>query len=234
MKEHYKGTPFTNRLVEGEFTPRSSRLMSLVDLPNKAIRVDTRDTELYRIIMGRQLFRKYKAQGICVPEYEIVLGSLYDNKEVERKTAFYVIDKVYEQGKLTPQERKDFKSQFDQYYTTLISIMSDVFFHGGFYITDLKQDHLVYGKTARNQKNRLYYVDVDPFFNSFDPLVRSHQNAHFVTHLRGIGYQIREAELYMEACMGGGKLSSSRKTLTKFLRSVPKTHPYYEEIAKLM
>lgn len=125
--------------------------------------------ELYR--RGKALFSTLRdSYGISVPPFEYIFGQNPSEKNQSSFTIYTVRDRVagIDLVKADASEETGLRDKVDNFFTKFVHFYSDVYDHGGDYLTDVPPAQFVYGKCSQDTEKEVYFVDTDPWLNNYD------------------------------------------------------------------
>jgi hypothetical protein len=238
--ENTEKDPFKEKLQKSEYD--SDTLQELSSLPGKIIRkmsldvleTDTdKETAHEAAVKSRELINELSSKyGISVPNFEMVIG--YDEEYGEQVLYIFEdkvkgdnLSKIEYDKKETPRISK----QLDELYTKLIIYIFDKYTKGGYYLPEMffSNEQFVFSINNKGEKKEIYLVDIDPFFEKFNPLDREQiENTNIFYHLNNFSKMIIESEQKLNE-----SLSQTRTEFNKLLNNLPSLKEFEEILTEL-
>jgi hypothetical protein len=240
MLESQTGTPFKLRIINSAFQDSSgeNRIRTFKNNPNKIVRVDAFEgRKVQEIIeeysMARSLFEELHTKyGFDIPSIEYVIGQ----SPQKVKSIFTITDKIHgtdlyrlSPGSQTSSEKDRIYSLLATHYDALSGYYTDKYRHGGKYLSDLKNSQWVLGKRSGETADRIYLVDLDPYYDEYDSLNPTKQQAEDFYHdLLQVYVDIYD----MEEKFPDYYFDTSRHSLRTLLVSMASGDSFYKELRK--
>ncbi|MBI2637400.1 MAG: hypothetical protein HYW88_00735 [Candidatus Sungbacteria bacterium] len=167
--EKPEGTPFIEPLSPSEFALRIKKIESM---PGKVIRMDFASTDhtsidgaIREFNRGKKEFeRMEKEYGIAISQTDFVLGRAEGDED--SIVMYSVVDKISgENLDKTEKFPDEAEAEFDNFYANISRYYADVYKNGGTYWGDYRDDQFVYGHKDKETKDRIYCVDVEPYYS---------------------------------------------------------------------
>ncbi len=189
---------FKSSLVDTEPYFRGS-IKTLKDNPEKIIRLSKSnakrgETEQEYHVAGKKLFYELRDKyGIAVPDIELVAHLI--NGEKAMVTVTDMIDGKNLDEVTFGENNRVAAEQYENFFDGMTKCCIDKFFEEGLYIADLKNEQFVYGKRKGDKEDKIYYVDVDPILDKYDPSDDFGRSYHcFIDHIETLISMIVKAE----------------------------------------
>lgn len=183
---------------------------------------DSSTTGLGKFRRGVSVFETLRDKyGIAVPQLRHIVG-----EENGEKGVYTVVDRIY--GKNLKEASTELLERgrrvLDQMFTRFARYYCDVYEHGGDYWYEFGLKQIVYGHQKGETADRLYLVDVDPLYQTYDPQNPRQGYGSMARMFRRLAREMVEMESRLSA---GQRFENARSALTQFLTSVPKDDPNY-------
>lgn len=167
-----------------DFREKKQKLMLMLERelrkePNEEIRENLKNEFKKKIREARQkmleqginkfkrgvfMFHNLKTRyGIAIPKMDFMIGGDDENAKI-----YSVVDKIIGEnleGILSiPLEAKE---KLEEFYIALTQYYYDIFQKGGMYWWDFANKQIMYGHKKDEEDNKVYIIDVDPYYLTF-------------------------------------------------------------------
>lgn len=236
MLERFFGSPFKYPIVwrnfrpnhlgqdgSGQWTLREAEKV-IRRLPLYSFKGDPIET-VSRIKQVYGEFGSYP--NLHVPHFDVIRGA-FDHDDARLQPYLLVVDLIDGQNlrdiNFRKSEREESKVDLELFLESLLDYAVNKISKGGYYPSDQLYAQYVYGRSPRNEKKGVYFVDLDPHFGFIDSDgngVSSQEQAFtlFITMVGGLT-QVLEAKLK------SGQFTRVRKNYKEYLDSLIETgHP---------
>lgn len=232
----FKGTPFDRPIVWREFS-RGEREGDFKILPvlqgrNKVIRrfplYRFKENPQQEVLTAWAVFNEFGSYpNLNVPKFSIVQG-LFGEDDIHQPYLF-IVDLI--KGKnlvaknFSTRERGEATEVLSGFLGSFINYAEDKYKNGGLYPSDQLYLQYVYGKAPREDQNRVYFVDLDFYFDMFNTAQPDAiANEVFFNHIVGFIAELIELS---EVKLQNGSLTSVREQYVDFLNSIlGDNHPF--------
>ena len=125
-----------------------------------------------QILDGAQQLRNFGSYpDLHVPKFEVMRGALAKG-DMRFEPYLFVVDEVIGNNlsvkKFKRSEREEAGRVLESFVISFVNFAKDIYQNGGFYPSDQLYHQYVYGKTADDTENKVYFVDLDLKFNNFN------------------------------------------------------------------
>lgn len=162
-----------------------------------------------------ELFTKY---GIHTLPYDIVQAP---DIELNQPAVYIVTDRVYGHNiadkNIPPEIVKDNIQDFENFYTSLVSYVGNIYVNGGSMLTDIDPHQFMLGHTAENPDDNIYLVDLDPWSAVIEPLGKNKEQEDMIFSIFHTTYECMK----ITEEKAGVKLTAPRENLLKRLQKIP-------------
>ncbi|MEK7579195.1 MAG: hypothetical protein AAB460_01535 [Patescibacteria group bacterium] len=231
--------PFVGSRLDSEVSEDhkgSGKLTEIENNPNKVIRRESLDAlrtryknkieivELVRI--AKTLFEELETKyGIEAP-VDFIIGVDAPGNGV----VYSIVDKIDGEGLGVLGDSSEALSQIQDLYASVARYYLDKLRDGGFYLNDIANEaQYVYGKKPGTEKNKIYLVDTDIYFN--ESSVKMYTTVvwltrHIKEHEKNLGIVFESAREYLQQFVNQplpDKMSSEEKIrVTKNIEGIQK------------
>lgn len=184
MKEVIRQTPFKERLTPFS---NSETLFTLSDNSGKKnyiVRKEAVETKkgypLYEIEIMSMLLKNFQEDfKISVVPFSIIVGLNEENQI----SAFIIAERIH--GKCLNEANIEEK-EAKRFFSSLLEYHIDIFENGGFLIDDLNSDDFSYGHTSKDPVDRIYFTDLDPFYEHISGFSPQDRKESYVSNLESL------------------------------------------------
>ncbi|MDP2668514.1 MAG: hypothetical protein Q8P07_01625 [bacterium] len=169
---NFDETPFKEFLQDTRLSPD---ILEIKSRPDKFIRrwrvadenKEVLHSEIKSYRRGMKMFeRLYEEYGINIPEQELIIGKGSKNKT----SIFTVIDRIEGESldKIYDVSKEE-QEKIENFYCGLAQFYIDIYQNGGDFWWDFGNRQVVLGHKAGENENKVYIVDVEPRYYSYEP-----------------------------------------------------------------
>lgn len=190
MSEIYTRSPFNQPLISGRFENGRYFIKPKLreDLVVKILytsRSSTPDVSRKELLVRVGMWQEFDTfPGLRIPQFNIVLGeATYPSfDEAPPKNLYIVRERIYgsDLSCLKAEDNPERTKKLEEMCCGLADYFSAKFANGGPYMSDQKLEQYVYGHTASDSVDRVYWVDLDWSMGESNPADQSNHGNWFL------------------------------------------------------